>query len=148
VHHELPKHVEPRLVVLRDQHVANPSSAELDELASSLKDHNYRVYVAGGQIHVVSGGLHLHDADPFLLIDKLISSGDHGGPPKNLDASHAFYLGYECCKAVTAMTLSKQYRQDEALDWGFLTQPERRHHRASKVSRSVQDADVEVDEDG
>ena len=30
-------------------------------------------------------------------------------------------------KAVTALTLSKDYRQDEALDWGFLTRPEQSH---------------------
>jgi hypothetical protein len=40
------------------------------------------------------------------------------------DPSHAFYLGYELAKATTALTLGKQYTQDEALDWGFLTRPE------------------------
>jgi hypothetical protein len=44
-----------------------------------------------------------------------------------LDASHAFYLGYEMCKAMTALQLSKEYRQDEALDWGHLTIPETSH---------------------
>ena len=47
--------------------------------------------------------------------------------PKGLDASHAFYLGYELAKATTALTLGKQYEQDEALDWGFLTRAERKH---------------------
>jgi len=41
-----------------------------------------------------------------------------------LDASHAFYLGYELSKAVTALTLGKNYTQDQALRWGFLTVPE------------------------
>ena len=40
------------------------------------------------------------------------------------DPSHAFYLGYELAKARTALTLHKDYRQDQALDWGFLTEPE------------------------
>ena len=55
-----------------------------------------------------------------------------------LDAGHAFYLGYEMAKAATALTLAKDYRQDEALDWGFLTQPER-HHRLkhSKAAAST-----------
>ena len=43
------------------------------------------------------------------------------------DPSHAFYLGYELMKAKTALTLSKAYRQDQALDWGFLTEPEVSH---------------------
>ena len=43
------------------------------------------------------------------------------------DPSHAFYLGYEMMKARTALTLSKTYRQDQALEWGFLTVPEVSH---------------------
>ena len=43
------------------------------------------------------------------------------------DPSHAFYLGYEMMKAKTALTLGKNYRQDQALDWGFLTEPEVSH---------------------
>jgi hypothetical protein len=146
--HELPKHIEPQLVVLRDENVASPTSEELDELAGSLRDRNYRIFVGEDAIHLVSAKLHLSARDPFVLMEKLLSSGPGGNPPENLSAGHAFYLGYECCKAVTALTLSKQYRQDEALDWGFLTQPERHHRLASKVSRPAQDADVEVKEDG
>ncbi|MGC4005286.1 MAG: hypothetical protein QM811_20065 [Pirellulales bacterium] len=59
--------------------------------------------------------------------------------PKNLDASHAFYLGYEMCKAATALTLHKHYEQDEALDWGYLTRPETRH-RLSPESKTRDDA--------
>ena len=44
-----------------------------------------------------------------------------------IDASHAFYLGYEMAKAVTALTLGKNYVQDQALRWGFLTVPEQTH---------------------
>jgi hypothetical protein len=35
------------------------------------------------------------------------------------------------CKAVTALSLGKEYRQDEALDWGFLTREER-HQRLAR----------------
>jgi hypothetical protein len=66
------------------------------------------------------------------LFEQLRHSGPHGSLPKNLDAAHAFYLGYEMCKAATAMTLAKQYTQDEALDWGFLTRPEMRHYLKSE----------------
>jgi hypothetical protein len=38
-----------------------------------------------------------------------------------LDPSHAFYLGYELAKATTALQLEKNYEQDRALRWGFLT---------------------------
>ena len=38
-------------------------------------------------------------------------------------------------KAKTALTLSKSYRQDQALEWGFLTEPEV-SHRARREGRS------------
>ena len=63
----------------------------------------------------------LSDTDPFVLFERMDVR----------DASHAFYLGYELMKAKTALTLSKTYRQDQALDWGFLTEPEV-SHRARK----------------
>jgi hypothetical protein len=66
--------------------------------------------------------VHLAESDPFTLFQHLAAT-----QPKNLDASHAFYLGYEMAKAATALTLSKDYRQDESLDWGFLTQAETSH---------------------
>jgi dihydropteroate synthase-like protein len=127
-HRVLPKHLEPRLVMLRDAAVTEASNEELERLASEIKDANYRVFVAGGEVHVVSHTLHLHDADPFFLFEQLRQSAPDRSLPKNLDAAHAFYLGYEMCKAATAMTLAKQYTQDESLDWGFLTQPEARHY--------------------
>jgi dihydropteroate synthase-like protein len=127
-HRVLPKHLEPRLVMLRDPAIVELSPDELARLAHDIKDNNFRVFVAGGEVHVVSHELHLHDSDPFVLFEHLQQSGLGGGPPKNLDPAHAFYLGYEMCKAATAITLGKQYQQDEALDWGFLTRPERRHY--------------------
>jgi dihydropteroate synthase-like protein len=127
-HRVLPKHLEPRLVMLRDPAVVEPPADDLDRLAREIKDANYRVFVSGGEVHVVSHELHLHHVDPFLLFDQLRQSGPEGGLPKNLDAAHSFYLGYEMCKAATAATLSKQYQQDESLDWGFLTREESRHY--------------------
>jgi hypothetical protein len=114
--------------MLRDPAVVEPSQEDLERLASEIRDANYRVLVAGGKIHLVSRGLHLQDADPFTIFERLRQSGVDGTLPMNLDPAHAFYLGYEMCKAATALTLNKQYRQDEALDWGFLTREESRHY--------------------
>jgi dihydropteroate synthase-like protein len=127
-HRVLPKHLEPQLVMLRDPDITAPTSNELARLAGEIKDANYRVFAADNEVHVVTHSLHLHDADPFVLFDQLRRSGPDGALPKNLDAAHAFYLGYEMCKAATALTLNKQYTQDEALDWGLLTRPEARHY--------------------
>jgi len=129
-HRTLPKHLAEELVLLRDAAVPEHGRDELARLAAQIKDHNYRVFAEDGRLHLVSAGLHLDDADPFLLFEKLLAAGR-----KNVDASHAFYLGYELAKAATALTLGKQYRQDESLDWGFLTAPER-HHRLKRPPTS------------
>jgi dihydropteroate synthase-like protein len=120
----LPKHLEPRLVMLRDAEVVETPPEEIAELARAIRDNNYRVFAAAGEIHLVSRDLHLHDADPFVLMEALRSA--------NLDPGHAFYLGYEMAKARTALTLGKTYRQDEALDWGLATDPEQRHYLKRK----------------
>src|SRR5205085_817141 len=98
----LPKHLDPRLVMLRVPDVRQPSADELDRLAEQVKDHNYRIFAAANAVHVVSANLHLSDTDPFLLFERLL-----GSAPKPIDPAHAFYLGYEMCKAATALTLRK-----------------------------------------
>ncbi|MCI0362156.1 MAG: dihydropteroate synthase, partial [Planctomycetaceae bacterium] len=127
-----PKHIEPRLVALRDEKVVEFGEPALDDLAAQIKDPNFRVFAEGGQLHLVSANLHLAERDPFLLFERLLHPGFGGAadthqPPANVDPSHAFYLGYELAKANIALTLGKQYRQDEALDWGYLTVPEESH---------------------
>lgn len=118
----LPKHVEPRLVMLRDPQTAEMDDDELGRLVEQFKDNNYRIFVQGGRLHLAAAGLHLTGTDPFELFQQLAAR-----EPRNLNASHAFYLGYEMAKAVTALTLGKSYRQDQALDWGFLTIREQSH---------------------
>ncbi|MDZ4782068.1 MAG: DUF6513 domain-containing protein [Planctomycetia bacterium] len=115
----LPKHLEPRLVMLRDPRLVEYGEEGLAQLAAQIKDRNFRVFVERGELHLINSAMHLRGRDPFQLFTQLQAT-----EPKQLDASHAFYLGYELAKAVTAMTLGKQYTQDEALDWGFLTLPE------------------------
>jgi dihydropteroate synthase-like protein len=117
----LPKRLEPNLVVLRDPKLYEQGEAALQELAARVADRNYRIFAERGEIHVLNGSLYLRGADPFALFARLAASD-----PK-IDASHAFYLGYEFAKAVTALTLGKNYAQDRSLRWGFLTVPETSH---------------------
>ncbi len=139
----LPKHLDASLVMLRDPSVPQFGADKLDALAGQIRDHNYRIFAEAGQIHLVSAGLHLADADPFLLFEQIAAAA--ANPP---DANHAFYLGYEMAKAVTALTLAKDYRQDEALDWGLLTAAEQHHRlkrgaaraRAAEKHRPAEDA--------
>ncbi len=128
VRRELPKHVDSRLVMLRDAKIQETPPDALVELAAQVRDRNYRIFVAAGEIQIVGAGLHLHDADPFVLMERLRTSGPGGGLPPSLDPGHAFYLGYEMCKAATALLLGKAYEQDEPLNWGLATRPESRHY--------------------
>jgi hypothetical protein len=129
--------MESRLVILRDPKLHQFGAASLEQLAAQIKDNNYRVFAEDGQIHLVGAGLHIADRDPFLVFERLLNPGFGGAsdkhkPPSNMDASHAFYLGYEMAKASIALHLSKDYRQDEALDWGYLTQVEQSHRLRKK----------------
>lgn len=122
----VPKRLDGGLVMLRDGATDRPTSEELAELAASVRDPNYRLFVAEGELHLVGPGVHLHARDPFLICQGLLDRAKAGG--RELDASHAFYLGFELAKAATALTLGKHYEQDEPLDWGILTQPEESHY--------------------
>jgi len=133
----LPKHVEPRLIMLRDEQITSPTNEQLEKLAAEIRDNNYRIFLAESAIHLVSSNLHLQHADPFELMETLRRSGPEGGLPKNLNPSHAFYLGYELAKARIALTLGKNYVQDEALDWGLATEPEQLHY-LQRETRSEQ----------
>jgi hypothetical protein len=118
----LPKHVEPRLVTLRSGKPHEHGREVLDRLAAAIRDPNFRIFAEGDALHLVGAGLHLESRDPFALFEQLGAAGRN-----DVDPGHAFYLGYEMAKAVTALTLGKDYRQDRALDWGHLTQPEIGH---------------------
>jgi len=122
VHHAvtkrtLPKHVEPRLHLLRDEKPLRHGAEALRQLAAAIRDRNFRLFAEDGKMHVINSEMHLEGEDPFEIFERLRVD----------DPSHAFYLGYELAKAVTALTLGKNYVQDEALRWGFLTREERSH---------------------
>ncbi len=139
VHHSiengvLPKHVDSRLVMLRDATARGEQSEGLARLAGELTDPSFRVFVehrdrCEGCLHVMNRDGHWQHADPFQLFDTVIAEAK-----AVLTAEHAFYLGYELSKARTALTLGKRYVQDEALSWGFLTRPE-----TSAIHRRLQE---------
>lgn len=111
----LPKRLMPELILLRDPKL---HEQDLKELAGRITDPNYRIFAERGELHILNGSVYLHGTDPFTLFDELLKHDS------KLDASHAFYLGYELAKAATALTLGKQYVQDRELRWGFLTMPD------------------------
>jgi dihydropteroate synthase len=120
----LPKRVEPRLVMLRDDKPPRFGPEALADLAARVKDPNWRIFAEDGRIYAFNNSHYLVGTDPFLLFEQMGVD----------DPSHAFYLGFELMKAKTALTLNKAYRQDQALDWGFLTEPEV-SHRSTRIKR-------------
>jgi dihydropteroate synthase-like protein len=121
----LPKHLEPDLILLRDPRLRAHGRAVLAELAERLTDRNFRLFAEEGLLHVMNGRMYLQGTDPFSLFEQMQQR-------ETVDPAHAFYLGYELCKAVTALTLGKNYVQDQALRWGFLTVPEVGHRDKEK----------------
>ena len=110
-------HLEPGLLLLRDATLRAHGVEILERLASQLRDPSVRIFAEGGQIHAMSSEFHLKGEDPFEMFEGMGID----------DPAHAFYLGYEMHKAVTALTLGKDYEQDRALRWGFLTREEQSH---------------------
>lgn len=125
LHRVLPKRIEPNLVMLRDPRLHVHGAAGLSELASRVMDRNFRLFAEEDRLHVINAEMHLTGEDPFVLFEQMQARS-------SIDPSHAFYLGYEMAKAVTALTLGKNYVQDQALRWGMLTREEQSHRSPKK----------------
>ena len=83
-----PKRISEELVSLRDPRLVQYDIEQIETLADNIKDNNYRILAELNQIHLLGSGIHLSGEDPFDLFDQLADTN-----PKNLDPSHAFYLG-------------------------------------------------------
>ncbi|MGH7224262.1 MAG: DUF4346 domain-containing protein, partial [Gemmataceae bacterium] len=117
-------------VMLRDPKLRIHGATMLADLASRITDRNFRLFAERGLLHVLNNQMFLHGSDPFALFARMCEGAD-------IDPAHAFYLGYEMAKAVTALTLGKNYTQDQALRWGFLTKEERSTHGETGLSGEV-----------
>jgi dihydropteroate synthase-like protein len=124
----LVKKVDSPLLVVRDDKLRPQGEEFLEAMSRQLKDPNFRIFVERGRIHVMNRDGYWQGDDPFELFDSFSKS-------TTLDAGHAFYLGFELCKAVTALRLDKQYAQDQALRWGFLSWEEPSAHERRREER-------------
>lgn len=124
-HRQVPKYLEPDLITLRDARTHEFGPEALRELQATIKDPNWRLFAENGSLFAFNADHFLSESDPFELFAKMGVD----------EASHAFYLGYELAKAQTALTLGKWYRQDQSLNWGYLTAEERTHWSGHGKSR-------------
>jgi dihydropteroate synthase len=107
----VPKHVDDRLVTLKDPIVLEYSEDELRALQAGITDPNYRIFADATGITVLNRDRFVRGTD----IQQIFAQLDVDEP------AHAFYLGKELARASLAVTLGKTYRQEGALSWGYLT---------------------------
>ena len=124
-HKALPKGVDDRLVTVKDPTILGYADAELRELQRAVTDPNFRIFTDQDTITVFNNerfvrGTDIHEIFAQLGVD---------------EASHAFYLGRELMKAKLAITLGKTYRQEGALQWGYLTPPDDRGPERVKLTQ-------------
>ncbi len=105
----LPKGYGAGLLQLHDRAPYPASAQEVAEIASEVRDANFRIAAAEDGIHVFNRDGHHIARDAFSLFPKL---------GVEADGAHAFYLGAELAKAEIAFSLGKRYAQDDPLDWG------------------------------
>lgn len=121
----LPKGVDDRLVTVKDPTVLPSSEAELRALQAAITDPNFRIYADGDTITVFNNEIFVHGTDIDELFAQLHVT----------EGTHAFYLGRELMKAKLAITLGKNYRQEGALTWGYLTPPDDQRPQRVKLTR-------------
>jgi dihydropteroate synthase len=122
----LPKHVDGRLLTIKDEDVTPYTEAELRELQASITDPNVRIFTDADWIYALNADHFVKGTDINKIFDELGID----------EPTHAFYLGKELMKAATARGLGKNYRQESPLDWGYLTFAEPRRERVRLTARS------------
>jgi dihydropteroate synthase-like protein len=120
----LPKHIDDRLVTVKDSRPKYHTEAELRALHQAITDPNFRIATTREAIYVFNDRLFVSGTDIQALFAEL--------PVE--DPGHAFYLGKELMKARLALLLGKTYVQEQPLRWGYLT-PEREDtpHRRVRI---------------
>ena len=124
----VPKHIDDRLVTVKDPRILEYGEAELRELQSRITDPNFRIFTDRDTITVLNRDLFVRGTDIQEIFAQLGVT----------EATHAFYLGKELAKAKLAITLGKTYRQEGSLSWGYLTPPDdvkSEHVRLTQRSR-------------
>src|SRR3954466_14290433 len=120
-----PKHVDGRLLTIKDEEVRPYTEAELRELHASITDPNIRIFTDADWLYAFNVDHFVKGTDINQIFDEL----DIDEP------THAFYLGKELMKAAIARGLGKNYRQESPLDWGYLTFDEPRRERVRLTAR-------------
>lgn len=122
-----PKHVDGRLVTVKDDEFRPYGEDELRELQAQVTDPNYRIFADADSIYVFNAERFVKGTDFNEIFDQLGVS----------EATHAFYLGKELMKATIARALRKNYRQESPLDWGYMTFAEPKRERVRLTAQET-----------
>jgi dihydropteroate synthase-like protein len=128
-----PKHVDGRLLTVKDEDFRPYAEDELRELHAQVTDPNYRIFADADCIYVFNADRFVKGTDFNEIFDQL---GVH-------EATHAFYLGKELMKATIARALRKNYRQESPLDWGYMTFAEPKRERVRLTAQETRKAAAE-----
>jgi dihydropteroate synthase-like protein len=120
-----PKHVDGRLLTVKDEELRPYAESELRELQAQVTDPNFRIFADSDWIYVFNAERFVKGTDFNEIFDQLGVD----------EPTHAFYLGKELMKATIARALRKNYRQESPLDWGYLTFEEPRRERVALTAR-------------
>jgi dihydropteroate synthase len=121
----LPKHIDDRLVTVKDPEILEYSEEELREIQRGVTDANFRIFTDRSTITVFNSELFIRGTDIQAIFAQLGVD----------EATHAFYLGRELARARLAITLGKTYRQEGALQWGYLTPADDRNEHVKLTQR-------------
>lgn len=105
----LPRDFTGDLMVSHERRPFTDSEAEIQQLASEVKDPNYRIKTAEQGVYLFNRDGLYQATDPYEFYPNINVDGDTG---------HAFYLGVELARAEIAWQLGKRYTQDQNLTWG------------------------------
>lgn len=105
----LPRGYHAGLMQIHDRKPFTATTEDVEALAGSVRDANFRIAATRDGIHVFNSRGHATARDAFELF---------AGLGVEADGAHAFYLGAELMKAEIAWRLGKRYTQDEPIDWG------------------------------
>lgn len=112
----VPKHLNSALVMLRDAKYRPPSSESLNDLASKLTDPNFRIAAAADGLHLMNRAGHWVGDQPFEVFARALAANP------DIDAGHAFYLGFEMARAEMCRELTKNYIQDQPVSFGLASE--------------------------
>jgi dihydropteroate synthase-like protein len=126
-HGTSPKHIDGRLLTVKDEEFRPYAEDELREQHAQVTDPNYRIFVDADWIYVFNADRFVKGTDFNEIFDQLGVD----------EATHAFYLGKELMKATIARALRKNYRQESPLDWGYMTFVEPRRERVRLTAQGT-----------